>query len=69
MARFSAWRRSEGIISKATGVVWIILILVRNDREKETKQKQTRKKTSVSLRRWLRQNLPFRHVHDVDIIA
>ena len=38
-ARFSARRRSEGIISRATGVVWIILILVQNDREKKTKTK------------------------------
>ena len=32
--------RSEGIVSSATGVVWIILIVVQNDREKIQKQKQ-----------------------------
>ena len=38
-ARFSARRRSEGITRRATGVVWIILILVQNDREKKQKQR------------------------------
>ena len=38
-ARFSARRRSEGIISRATGVVWIILILVQNDGKQKQKQK------------------------------
>ena len=34
-ARFSARWRSEGIVSSATGgVVWTIVILVQNDREK-----------------------------------
>ena len=36
--RFSARRRSEGIISRATGGVWIILILVQNDPEKKKRQ-------------------------------
>ena len=49
-ARFSARRRSEGIISRATGGVWIILILVQNGFE--TKQKNKNKtKTLVSSRR------------------
>ena len=37
--RFSTWRRSEDIVSRVTGVVWIILVLVQNDREKKTKTK------------------------------
>ena len=36
---FPAWAE-EGIISRATGVVWIILILVQNDREEKNKTKQ-----------------------------
>ena len=35
---FRAWAE-EGMISKATGVVWLILILVYNGRENKTKQK------------------------------
>ena len=42
-ARFSARRRSEGIISRTTGGVWIILTLVQNDREKKTKRKTKKK--------------------------
>ena len=38
-AKFSARRRSEGIIRRATGVAWIILILVYNDREKKQNKK------------------------------
>ena len=40
--RFSARWRSEGIVSRATGgVVWTILILVQNDREKRNKKQKT----------------------------
>ena len=42
--RFSARWRSEGIVSRATiGVVWTILILVQNDREKKNKKQKTKK--------------------------
>ena len=41
--RFFARRRNKGIISRATGVVWIILILVQNDREKKQKTKNKNK--------------------------
>ena len=37
---FPAWAE-EGMFSRATGVVWLILILVQNDRERK-KQKQTK---------------------------
>ena len=61
-ARFSARRRSEGIISRATGVLLIILILVQNDREKKKKKKK--KKTLLMVlvlaTLGLRQKLPFR---------
>ena len=40
--RFPAWAE-EGIISRATGVVWIILILVQNDRKTKTKTKNKKK--------------------------
>ena len=44
-AKFSARRRSEGgIISRATGGVWIILILVQNDPEKQNKKQKQNKK-------------------------
>ena len=44
---FPAW--AEEGISRATGVVRLILILVQNDREgKKQKQKQNKTKTSVS---------------------
>ena len=59
--RFSARRRSEGIISRATGVVWIILILVQNDREKKTKQK-TLLMVLFLATLGLRQKLTFRDV-------
>ena len=39
---FPAWAE-EGIISRAAGVVWIILILVQNDREIKTKNKKQKK--------------------------
>ena len=44
---FPAW--AEEGISRATGVVRLILILVQNDREEEKKKKK--KKTSVSSHR------------------
>ena len=43
-ARFSARRRSEGIISRATGGVWVILVLVQNDPEKQNKKQKQNKK-------------------------
>ena len=48
---FPAW--AEEGISRATGVVRLILILVQNDREGKTKQNKnkTKQKTSVSSRR------------------
>ena len=55
-ARFSARRRSEGIISRATGDVCIIIILVQNDHEKKTKN------LSVLAPPGLRRRLPFRDV-------
>ena len=36
---FPAWAE-EGIISRATGVIWIILILLQNDHEKKKKKKK-----------------------------
>ena len=43
--RFSARWRSEGIVSRATGgVIWTILILVQNDREKKNKKQKTKNK-------------------------
>ena len=35
---FPAWAE-EGMVSKATGVVWLILILVKNGREKNNNKK------------------------------
>ena len=64
--RFFARWRSEGIVSRATGgVVWTILILVQNDREKKNKKQKTTKTSLVVLvlaALGLRQNLPFRDV-------
>ena len=40
----SARWRSEGIVSRATGgVIWTILILVKNDREKKNERQKTKK--------------------------
>ena len=48
--RFSARWRSEGIVSRATdGVVWTILILVQNDREKKNKKKQKKQKNKKNI--------------------
>ena len=64
--RFSARWRSEGIVSRATGgVVWTILILVQNDREKKNEKQKTKKISLVVLvlaALGLRQPLPFRDV-------
>ena len=41
---FSARWRSEGIVSRATGgVIWTILILVKNDREKKNERQKTKR--------------------------
>ena len=64
-ARFSARRRSEGVISRATGVVWISLILVQNGREKKNKKQKTKKTLLMVLviaTLGLRKKLPFRDV-------
>ena len=48
---FPAWAE-EGMFSRATGVVWLILILVQNNRERKNKNKnETKQKTPVSSRR------------------
>ena len=42
--RFSARWRSEGIVGRATGgVVWTILIVVQNHREKKNEKKNKKK--------------------------
>ena len=66
-ARFSARWWSEGIISRATGGVWIILILVQNDPEKkktETKKQKNKQTKNISVLAppGLRRRLPFRDV-------
>ena len=62
---FPRWR-SEGIVSRATGgVVWTILTLVQNDREKKNKKQKTKKTLLMVLvlaALGLRQELPFRDV-------
>ena len=64
--RFSARWRSEGVVSRESGgVVWTILILVQNDREKKNikqKTKQTMLMVLVFAALGLRQQLPFRDV-------
>ena len=59
--RFSARWWSESIVSRATGgVIWTILILVQNDREKKTKKTSLMVLVLAAL--GLRQQLPFRDV-------
>ena len=63
---FPAWAE-EGIISRATGVVWIILLPVQNDREKKQKTKNKKQKKTLLMvlvfaTLWFRQKLPFRDV-------
>ena len=62
--RFSARRRSEVLISRATGGVWIILILVQNDPEKTKTKNKTKQKKNISVFAppRLRRRLPFRDV-------
>ena len=43
---FPAWAE-EGMISRATGVVWLILILVQNGRENKQNKKQKAKTFSA----------------------
>ena len=66
---FPAW--AEEGISRATGVVRLIFILVQNDREGKKKKKKTLSADSpLSLRcSGFAKNLPFRDVHDVDVSA
>ena len=71
---FPAW--AEEGISRATGVVRLICILVQNDREGKQKQKQKQNKKTLSAdspcpcrARASPKNLPFRDVHDVDVYA
>ena len=60
----SARWRSEGIVSRATGgVIWTILILVKNDREKKNERQKTKKALLMVLvlaTLGLRQKLTFR---------
>ena len=58
-ARFSARRRSDGIISRESGGVWTILILVQNDCEKK-KKKKTLLMVLVLATLGLRQKFSFR---------
>ena len=60
---FPAWAE-EGMFSRATGVVPLILILVQNDRErKKHKQKQNKTKNiSVLAPPGLCRGLPFRDI-------
>ena len=65
---FPAW--AEEGISRATGVVRLVLILVQNDREgKKTKQKHLVPIALVLVVLGFRQNLPFHDVHDVGVSA
>ena len=62
------------MISRATGVVWLILILVQNGRENKQNKKQKAKTFSADGpcpcgARASPKKLPFRDVHDVGIPA
>ena len=71
---FPAW--AEEGISRATGVVRLIFILVQNDREGKQKHKNKSKTKTLSAdspcpcrARASPKYLPFRDVHDVDVSA